>query len=99
MNENGSMYFWLSPQLINCLKRIKKCGLVGGSLSLGVGFKVSKAHSRPSSSLFLYLLPMDQDVKLSAVAPEPWLSVFCHDDNGLSESVSKTSIKDFLLYE
>jgi hypothetical protein len=28
-----------------------RCGLVGGSVSLGVGLEVSKAHARPSLSL------------------------------------------------
>jgi hypothetical protein len=29
---------------MNCLKRIRRCGIVGGDASLGVGFEVSKAH-------------------------------------------------------
>ena len=33
------------------LRRIRRCGLVGGSMSLGVGFEVSKARARPSLSL------------------------------------------------
>lgn len=30
------------------LKRIMRCGLVGGSMSIGVGSKVSKVHAKPS---------------------------------------------------
>jgi hypothetical protein len=30
-----------------------RCGLVGGSVSLEVGFEVSDAQARPSASLFL----------------------------------------------
>lgn len=31
------------------LKRSKRCDHVGGSVSLGLGFEVSKEHARPSS--------------------------------------------------
>ena len=48
-------------------ERIRGCALVGGSVSLGVGFKVSKDLARPSFSLFL---PVDQVVALST-APAP----------------------------
>jgi len=38
-------------------ERVRRCGLVGGNVSLGVSFGVSKAQSRPSGSLFFcYLL-------------------------------------------
>ena len=36
--------------------RIRRCGLVRGSVSLGVGFKVSKAHTVLSSVCFMVLL-------------------------------------------
>ena len=42
----------------------RQCGLVEGSMSLGVGFEVSNAQARPSVTLFL--LPEDPDVELSA---------------------------------
>ena len=32
------------------IRRIKRCGFVGGSVSLGVGFVASKAHARLSVS-------------------------------------------------
>lgn len=41
------------------------CGLGGESTSLRVVFEASKAHGKPKFSLFLSLLPMYQDVKLS----------------------------------
>ena len=52
--------------LFERIKRIRRCGLIGGIVALGVGvgwrwsFEVSKAHARPSLS---HLLPLDQDVE------------------------------------
>jgi hypothetical protein len=46
-------------------------GVVGGSVSLEVGFEVSKVQARPISSLFL--LPVDLDVEFSAPGPAPYL--------------------------
>ena len=48
-------------------------------MSLGVNFEVSKAHVR----LNISLLPNNEDAKLSATDPAPWLSAFHHDGNGL----------------
>jgi hypothetical protein len=42
---------------------IRRCGLAGGSVSLWVGFEVSNVQVRPSD----FLLPVDQDVELSAL--------------------------------
>ena len=50
---------------------IGKCGLVGGSMSLGMGFEVSDAQARPGVTLFL--MPVDLDVKLSATSPALYL--------------------------
>lgn len=56
----------------------------------GVSFKVSKAHSRPSVSLLLCLIPVDQDVQLSATVPMTCLSASNQHDDGLpSETMSK----------
>ena len=48
------------------------CGLVGGGMSLGMGFEVSKVHARPS-------IPQPSAYgsggKLSAVVPAPCLKV------------------------
>lgn len=35
-------------QLVDCSGRIRKCAIVGGGMSLRVGFLVSKDHSMPS---------------------------------------------------
>jgi hypothetical protein len=44
--------------------------LVGGNLSLGVGFEVSVAQARPSDLLF-FLLPTDHNTELSAPSSAP----------------------------
>lgn len=44
------------------MRRQRWGGLVGGSLTLGVGAEVSRAHAR---QVALYLLPVDQDADLS----------------------------------
>jgi len=44
-----------------------RCGLVGGSRSLGMGFEVSKAQAR--LSIALLLLSVETDVQLSATSP------------------------------
>lgn len=44
------------------IRRIRKCNLVGGSVSLGEGFEGSKAHARPCLAL-----PLDQDVALTYI--------------------------------
>lgn len=66
------------------LRRIRRYNLVGGTVSLGVGFGVLKAQSRPNLSPFL--LPADPVVELSTTLA-PCLSVCCHvsnhDDSGL----------------
>lgn len=33
---------------LNCLGRIRRCDLIEGDVSPGVGFKISKAHTIPS---------------------------------------------------
>lgn len=41
-------YIWLfGYQLVDYLGRIRGCGLVGGDVSLGVSFEISKAHTIP----------------------------------------------------
>jgi hypothetical protein len=44
--------------------------------------EVSKAPFRPSVSFSFCLLPLDEDVKLSAAAPAPCLSASHHDSHG-----------------
>jgi hypothetical protein len=61
----------------HCLGRIRRRGLAGGSLSLGVGFDGSKAQARSTSSVFL--LPEDPGYFSNALSA--WVAA-CHDDNG-----------------
>ena len=52
LNENGFyrlIYLNVCPQWVACLGKLKY-GLIGEGMSLGVGFEVSKAHTR--SNLF-----------------------------------------------
>ena len=73
------------------------CGLVGGSVSLGVHFEVSEAQARPRGLPFL--LPAHLDIDLSATCPAPYLPTCCHaschDDNGLN--CKPAPVKCFLL--
>jgi hypothetical protein len=63
----------------------RRCGLVRGSDTTGVGFEISYVQASPSVAHSL-LLPSDQDVELSAPSPAPYLSachhVSHHDNNG-----------------
>lgn len=61
------MYFMHCSQLVNCLGKIKLCSFVGAGMPMGVDSGISTAHISPHS-FFLCLLPVDQDVKLSATA-------------------------------
>ena len=48
LNENdtlGSYAWYLVRSCLNCLGRIRRRGLVGGGVSMGVNFEVSKAHA------------------------------------------------------
>ena len=47
-------------ELFGRIRRIRRCGLVGESASLEVGFEASKPHARITVSL-----AVDQDVALS----------------------------------
>jgi hypothetical protein len=51
-------------QLVDCLGRIRRCGLVGGSLSLKVSFEVTFKSPLRAQSLIVCLLSVDQDVSL-----------------------------------
>jgi hypothetical protein len=71
----------------NCLGRIRRRGLVGGGVSLGMGFEVLKAHaisSELSDTLASYL---GIRYMFSATAPTPWITSCCHtpchDGHGL----------------
>jgi hypothetical protein len=68
----------------------------------GVGFEISNAHASTLATkppVPNYLLPMDQDVKLSAVAPAPSLSASCQDGHGLTLENSKHTPNKCLFYK
>jgi hypothetical protein len=70
LNENGPQKL----EKMSVFESIRRYGLVGGSVLLGMGFKVSEAQARPSVSLFL--LSEVLNVELSA-PPAPCLPA-CH---------------------
>lgn len=80
LNENDFQRFmYLNARVLVggiVLERIRRCSFVGGNVSLGVGFKVSKAHTSPS----LASLPpaCKSGHKLAAPAPLPYLPNCCH---------------------
>ena len=64
-----------------------RCGLVEGSVSVGVDFEVLNAPARPRVSLSLSL-PTDPDLEHSATSPAPCQlarhHISCHDDDELN---------------
>jgi hypothetical protein len=54
---------------------IRRCGFVGGGVSLRVDFRVSKAQANPS--VLLFLLSVDREEELSVTSPAPCL-LACH---------------------
>ena len=67
---------------------IRECDLVGGSVTVGAGFKVSCAQATTSVAYNPLLLPAGHDTELSAPSPTPCLPACCHDpghgDKGLN---------------
>lgn len=74
---------------------IRRCDIVGVGVvfwrkcvTVGTGFGVSYVQATPSVVHSLLLLPVDQDVDLSAPFLVPCLAALCHtshrDDNGLN---------------
>ena len=80
------------------LRVIRRCGLVGGSVSQEVGFEVSKAQ--PRSSVSLFLLPVDPDVKFSLlqhrVCPRATMLPDTMTMDWISETVSQPQLNVFL---
>jgi hypothetical protein len=64
--------------LFDRIRRIRRCGLIGESMSLGVGFK-----PMPNSAFLSW--PADQDIALSYCSSTLYIHhhAFCHDENGL----------------
>ena len=66
---------------------LRRCGLAGKSVSLGVDFEVSDAQAGPSIRFSLFLPPADPDGKLLSPSA-PGLPVChhasCHDDDELN---------------
>jgi hypothetical protein len=60
--------------------RIRRCGFVRGSVSLGEGLDVSKAQARPNG----FLLSADLEVKLSAILFACVPPCSPREDNGLN---------------
>jgi len=71
---------------------IRRCGLVGRSVSLGMGFEVSDVSIQVQCH-YLFLLPLDPDVEPSTTSPAPCLPVSHHasrhDDSALKPSDCK----------
>jgi hypothetical protein len=67
---------------------IRKCGLVGGSMSLWGRALRSDTQATPSVVNSLFLMPSDEDVEFSAPSPAlslpPCHHVSCHNDDGLN---------------
>ena len=74
----------MAPQRLTESNTIRRCGFVGQSVSLWVGSEVSEAQAKH----FLFLLPANPNVELSATsqAPRPPARHHAsqHDDNELN---------------
>lgn len=93
MNESGSLIG--SYTCMHSPQGILREGLGVALLEVSpeMGFEVSKAHAKTCLSFLSvtvlpnpcpWLLPRDQDTKLSAAVPVLCLSVSCHDGHGLT---------------
>lgn len=76
----GSYVLILGPQLMELFGKIRRGGLVGGDVSLWA-LRCQKPMPGPDHPA-CHLLPMDQEVKLSATAPGSCLSASHHDGHG-----------------
>lgn len=77
------MLIYLGVELFEGIRRIRRCGLVRESVSLGAGFEVRIPWQVQS-----FPLSADQDAVLSycssAMSAAMPLPCPCHDDNGLT---------------
>ena len=53
------MFEYLVPHWWNCLGRVRRYDLVGVGMSLGAGFKISKAHAIQCGPLWLVVVSQD----------------------------------------
>lgn len=86
LNENGR----IGSQglvLLGVVAWLHRYGLVGGSVSLWVGFEVSAAQTRPSVPQSL-LIAFRSGIEFSVTSPAPSMAVChhacSHDDNKLN---------------
>lgn len=63
----------LSPQLTELFGKIRKYGLVGVIVSLGVGFKDSKANTIPGLALSLHLMLLIRCKRSATVRGWSWI--------------------------
>lgn len=87
---------------IGAVSLLQYCGHVGGSISLGMGFRISNVQARPN--VLLFLLSTDLDIKFSVTTPSRFLPVChhasCHAKNELNLwNCKRTLVKCFLLQE
>lgn len=78
-----SICVWTLVSLwVNCLGKIRSCGIIGGIVLLRVGFKVSKPHIRPNSAHSFSAIILQIRCKLSATAAVYCLGAFHHNGYG-----------------
>lgn len=53
LNKNDLSMWMLNHHGVALCERIKRCTVVGGNISLVVGFEASKVHNKPSIFLFV----------------------------------------------
>lgn len=82
LNKNA-----LQDLIASLFERIRRCDLVEGNVSFGVGFEDSEVQARPRA-YSVFLLPMNLIIELSGTCPAPGLLIYCHtshhDDNQLN---------------
>ena len=72
LNENSTTRGSDVWMLCHYWRRIRRCGLVGGSMSLGVDFEVSKAHAKPRLSLSVITGPYKDHLCTRELSFTPW---------------------------
>ena len=83
IGSNIRMHGHQGVTLFERIKRIKRCGLIGGSVSLREGFEVSKDHAKPTVS-FSPFIDQDESSELLLQHLPGCCHVPCNDDNSLN---------------